>query len=127
MEQSAQDINNIDDGRRAAPPGLLSGLGLMAGLAALAGASCCALPLVLAMLGLGGAWLASFSLFIVFRPYIISAALLIIAIGWLLALRRTSTARTRLALGVATALVCGALLISEYEPEITRYLVSLRR
>src|SRR5882672_4396553 len=106
---------------------LLSHVGLAAALAAFAGASCCALPLVLASLGLAGAWIANLGVFIVYRPYITMAALIAIGAGWAIALRRRPSGRTFFVLGVATVIVLAALALTQYEPEITRYLVALRR
>lgn len=106
---------------------LLSQVGLVAALAALIGASCCALPLVLASLGLAGAWIANLGMFVVYRPYITVVALIVIAVGWAIALRRKASGRTFLVLSLATVIVLAALAVAHYEPEITRYLVSLRR
>ena len=49
---------------------LLSQLGLVAAVAALVGASCCALPLALAWLGLAGAWIANLGILVAYRSYI---------------------------------------------------------
>ena len=106
---------------------LLSTLGLVAALAALVGASCCVLPLVLASAGLAGAWIASLEIFVVYRTYITIIAVVVIAAGWWIALRRHSSRGTLIVLGCATVLVLGALVLSHYEGPITRYVLSLRR
>jgi mercuric ion transport protein len=106
---------------------LLSTLGLVAALAAFVGASCCVLPLVLASAGLAGAWIANLEIFVVYRIYITLVALVVIAIGWWIALRRRSSRGTLIVLGCATVLVLGALILTEYEGTITRYVLSLRR
>jgi mercuric ion transport protein len=106
---------------------LLSQLGLVAAVAALVGASCCALPLALAWLGLAGAWVANLGIFVAYRPYITAAAVALIGIGWIIAIWRTTTNRTFVVLALATMLVGGAVLVSYYETELTRYLVALRR
>ena len=67
---------------------LLSQLGLVAAVAALVGASCCALPLALAWFGLAGAWIANLGIFVTYRPYITGAALIVIGLGWIIAVRR---------------------------------------
>jgi mercuric ion transport protein len=105
----------------------LSILGLALALAAFIGASCCALPLLLASLGLAGAWIANLEVFLVYRAYFTLAALVLIAIGWTMALRRRASARTFIVLGLATVTMLVALAIAQYEGEISRYLVSLRR
>jgi len=106
---------------------LLSQLGLVAAIGALAGASCCALPLALAWLGLAGAWIGNLGIFVTYRPYITAAAVVLIGVGWVIASRRRATKRTIVVLALATALVGGAILVSYYEAELTRYLVALRR
>jgi len=106
---------------------LLSQLGLIAAVAALVGASCCALPLALAWLGLAGAWIANLGIFVTYRPYITGAAVIVIGLGWIIAVRRRAASRTFVVLALATILVSGAVLVSYYETELTRYLVALRR
>jgi mercuric ion transport protein len=105
----------------------LTSAGLVVAVAAFVGASCCALPLILASLGLAGAWIANLEVFVVYRAYITVAALVLIAIGWAVAFRRRPLGRTFFVLGIATVTVLAALALTQYEPEITRYLVSLRR
>jgi MerT mercuric transport protein len=61
---------------------LLSLVGLAAAPAALVGASCCALLLVLASLGLAGAWIANLGIFVSYRSYVTVAAVVVIAMGW---------------------------------------------
>ena len=107
--------------------GLLSQLGLVAAVAALVGASCCALPLALAWLGLAGAWIANLGFFVAYRPYITAAAMALVGIGWIIEIRRTAANRTFVVLALATMLVGGAILVSYFETELTRYLVALRR
>ena len=106
---------------------LLSQLGLVAAVAALVGASCCALPLALAWFGLAGAWIANLGIFVAYRPYITATAVVLIGVGWVIAGRRRAANRTLVVLALATALVGGAILVSYYEAELTRYLVALRR
>ena len=106
---------------------LLSQLGLVAAVAALVGASCCALPLALAWFGLAGAWIANLGIFVTYRPYITAAAVILIGLGWIIAVRRRAANRTFIVLALATMLVGGAVLVSYYETELARYLVALRR
>ena len=107
--------------------GLLSQVGLVAAIAALVGASCCALPLALAWIGLAGAWIANLEIFVVYRSYITVFAMIVIGLGWVIAVRRRASLRTLLVLGVATIFIAGALLLAHYETDLTRYLVALRR
>jgi len=118
------------DVRASAEPrhiSLLSQLGLVAAVAALVGASCCALPLALAWLGLAGAWIGNLAIFVAYRAYITAAAVVLIGVGWVIASRRRAANRTFVVLALATVLVGGAMLVPYYETELARYLVALRR
>lgn len=126
MSNAMQQTNTKAEGG-ARHLGLISQVGLIAAMAALVGASCCALPLALAWLGLAGAWMANLGIFVVYRPYITLLAIIIILFGWVVALRRRASPRTLVILGVASIVVGAALLIAHYETELTRYLIALRR
>jgi mercuric ion transport protein len=126
MSEMVQDKNVPVTGAKPAVS-VLSGLGLIAAIAALVGASCCALPLLLAWAGLAGAWIANLGVFVAYRPYITGAALVMIALGWVSALWRGSPRRTLVVLACATVLVLAAIALTQYEPQVTRYLVSFRR
>ena len=102
---------------------LLPGAGLVAAIAALAGASCCVLPLLLAAVGVGGAWIAQLAIFVTYQWYILTFAAALIAISWIVALVRGSSGRTKLILAVSTALVLAALVMPIYEEEITQFLL----
>lgn len=101
--------------------------GLVAAIAALVGASCCVLPLAMAWLGLAGAWIANLEPFVAYRLYITSFAIIVIAVGWVMAARRRVPLRTLVVLGVASLLVGAALLMAHYDAELTRYLTAMRR
>jgi mercuric ion transport protein len=105
----------------------LSGLGMIVGVGAFIGASCCALPILLGSIGLGGGWIATLSPFIAYRGVIIGVASVVIAVGWWLALTRRSKGSVYGLLGIATAIVISAILLSIYEVDVTRFLVSWRR
>jgi mercuric ion transport protein len=126
MSDAVQQANRGTE-RGTRTVGVVSQVGLIAAIAALVGASCCALPLALAWLGLAGAWLANLGIFVVYRPYVTAFAIIVNALGWATALRRRASLRTLMVLGVATVLVVAALLIAHYETELTRYLIALRR
>jgi mercuric ion transport protein len=56
---------------------------LLVGVAAALGASvCCVLPLVLVMLGLGGAWVSSLSAMAPYRPFFVGLALLFLGVAF---------------------------------------------
>jgi hypothetical protein len=54
-------------------------------------------------------------------------AVVVIALGWVIAFRRHAPVRTLMILGAASVLLATALLIAHYETELTRYLIALRR
>lgn len=126
MSNTVQQTNAKAGGGRG-PIGIVSQVGLVAAIAALVGASCCALPLALAWLGLAGAWIATLEIFVVYRPYTTAFAIIVISLGWVIAVRRRASRRTLVVLSLASLVVGGALLIANYESELTRYLVALRR
>jgi mercuric ion transport protein len=66
--------------------GLLISLGSVAG--ALGVASCCALPLAFAALGLGGAWLSGLSVLAPYQPILLAATLALLGAGSLIVYRR---------------------------------------
>ncbi|MBX9591865.1 MAG: hypothetical protein K2X43_21445 [Hyphomonadaceae bacterium] len=126
MSDAVQQAHReAERGTRSA--GVVPQVGLVAAIAALAGASCCVLPLALAWLGLTGAWLANLGVLVVYRPYVTAFAIIVIALGWAVALRRRASVRTLMVLGAASVLVVAALLIAHYETELARYLIALRR
>lgn len=113
-------------------------------VAAFLTASCCAFPLIFVILGLGGAWLSIFDALLPYRYYFITPALVAVGLSWgLLLIQRYRTGRacrtdgvcarpatSRFAfrmLAVSTVLVIGAVLISEYQGDVTRSLFELRQ
>ena len=55
--------------------------------AAVAG-SCCALPLALASVGIGGAWLGNLGTLTLYRPYVLSVAVIALALAWTVSIRK---------------------------------------
>lgn len=106
---------------------VVSGLGVLAAIAALAGASCCVLPLLLAIGGLGGAWIANLGVLTPYQPYILGFAGVLVLIGWIVAFRRNARRRTLVVLGVATALIVVAVVVAANERSLTQYLFVLWR
>lgn len=119
--------------------GIFASLSLFTGLGAAVASSCCAMPLALATAGIGGAWLRNFSGLIFYKDYILSAAVIALLVGWIVAIRRRaracevegacsrrSTSRlTFVALALSTVLVGFAAVSNWLEPLIVRYLLSL--
>lgn len=126
MSKTEQPPSAKADGK-AGHIGVLTQAGVIAAIAALVGASCCALPLALAWLGLAGAWMANLEIFVVYRPYIAAFAIIVIGLGWIMAIRRRASPRTLVILGLASVLAGAALVIAHYDAELTRYLIALGR
>lgn len=59
----------------------------LAGVLALVSASCCALPIGLTVLGLGGSWLSLLGPLADYRFVILAIAAVVIALGWIFYLR----------------------------------------
>lgn len=51
-------------------------------IAAIAASLCCIGPLVLVMLGIGGAWVSNLSVLEPFRPYSLAAAVIFLFLAW---------------------------------------------
>ncbi len=113
-------------------------LSLVSGLGAVAVSSCCALPLALSAAGLGGAWLGGLSELTFYRPYLLSAAVVALAAGWIVALGRrmacakadgcAPSARNRLTfgmLGLSTLMVGTAAAWDLLEPPVLAALLRL--
>lgn len=136
------DLSNLAGAEVSATDGvnLVTGTSLVAGIGALASASCCALPLALSMLGVGSAWLVHFGVLVQNREIIAGAALVILASGWVFALRRSNAACERegvcarpatswiifSVLTLTTAFVALAIGYSWWEPAVFQFLLSLR-
>ena len=116
-----------DGGKSDGASATVAGLGLIAGLGALIGASCCILPLLLAIAGVGGSWVASIGALTPYQPYLLGMAALCVGIGWFVALRRRARARVVFMLGLATVLVFGSVLTAIYERPLTQYLFAIWR
>jgi mercuric ion transport protein len=82
---------------------MAGGAGLAAGLAGIFASSCCVLPLVLVAFGLGSAGAAVIPALAALRLYLIAAAILAVAVGWLSHLRGWRTERVGTACAAAAA------------------------
>jgi mercuric ion transport protein len=137
--QSARPKMTARGARRVIRTGPLAAFNLAAAGGAVLVSSCCALPLVFAMAGLGGAWLGKVSELGPYEDYVLAAAVLPLAVGWTMAVRHSANGcstetggagrrfkiRTYGVLTLSTALVCLAALSDLIEPGIVAYLMSL--
>ena len=124
------------------PSAAMGGLGALAGLGAILASSCCVVPSLLGMAGLGGAAVAVQDVGIAasLQPYLLGAAGLMIGAAWLAFLRNrrrvaracASGACARRAapwitgglLSVATAAVLLAMFWGRLEPHVLQWLLS---
>jgi len=78
--------------RTSAAP--LAGLGALLGLGGIAAGGCCVLPLAFAALGIGGSWLGGLIALAPYRPYVVTAAGLVLVAAWIVAIRRRRACAT---------------------------------
>jgi mercuric ion transport protein len=81
------EIRSAEDGP-VSGPGLLVGVGTVAGLGALMASSCCAVPILLASLGAGGAVFSGLEALVNIRIYLLGAASIAILVSWGIFLRQ---------------------------------------
>jgi len=97
---------------------------LMSGTALVA-AACCVLPMVLVLLGLGGAWLAIFARAAALAPWIVAASVVLVVAAWLAALRTRRPRRVGATLVLATAATAAAWAGWAYEAALNEWLIIL--
>ena len=105
----------------------VASLGFVAGFGALIGASCCILPLLLAIGGVSGSWIAGIGALTPYQPYLLGLAALCITVGWAIAIRRRMSLWIVAVLAMATLLVLGSVVTAIYERPVTQYLFSVWR
>lgn len=116
---------------------MAGGAGLAAGLAGIVASSCCVLPLVLVGFGLGSVAAAIIPALAASRPYLLGAAVIAVAFGWVSHVRGRRAAgaatvcsvgarprRTPLWLGLATGIV---LLALSWQPLVEPWLLAWMR
>ncbi len=123
MNARIMQIAATEDGR---PRGAVLGI---AALLALLSASCCVLPIALAIVGLGGAWLAVLGPFVAYRWAILGAIGLVLLWAWFRLFRGTRRgARMRGAMALATvASLAFAVAVAAplWEADATRVLMDV--
>lgn len=105
--------------------GSIAKIGLTGSIVAALTASCCVLPMVLMLFGLGGSWLAVFGKIAAFGFYVGAFSLLLLIAAWMLALRRGSSRSTIATLSVGSVLIAGSWLVMLNETVINDYIISL--
>lgn len=103
----------------------LAKIGLTGSILTAFAAFCCVLPMVLMLLGLGGAWLAAFATIAAAGFYLGGVSLVLLVAAWVVALRRGSRRQTIAMLSVGSALIAASLLVVLSEAAINDYIISL--
>lgn len=67
-------------------------VGALAGIGALSVSSCCALPMVFALAGIGAGWLGDLEAFSAYRPAILGVAGVALVVAWAVFVRRQRAA-----------------------------------
>ena len=123
--QNASDIPQPDrDEASDAACGLLAGGGALSGLLAFIGASCCVLPILLVGMGVSSGVVAQLGVFVQLQPWLLGAALVLIAGSFAAAYRggRRPRPRTLAILLVGAVLVALSIGLSLYETEVLQWL-----
>ena len=95
-----------------------------AGVLALLSASCCVLPLALAIVGLGGSWLVVLAPFVAYRGVVLAVVAVVLALAWVIAIRRRQR-QARAVTAVATVMFGAAMSAPLWEGAAVRGLWSV--
>jgi mercuric ion transport protein len=98
--------------------------GLAAASVAVVASSCCAIPMALAFMGVSTGAVSLLGPLHELRPIILGLAVVLLAAGWFLAIRRRS-ARAYPMLGIATLLIVVALTWQIWDPMLERVVMQL--
>ena len=123
--QNASDIPQPDkDEASGAVCGLVAGGGALSGLLAFIGASCCVLTILLVGMGVSSGVVAQLGVFVQLQPWLLGAALVLIAGSFAAAHRggRRPRPRTLAILLVGAVLVALSIGLSLYETEVLQWL-----
>lgn len=96
----------------------------IATLFAMLSASCCIIPLVLTVIGLGGAWLSVLGPFIAYREFILLGVTMIVLVMWWRVLRSGGLNRGAYMSGVATTAVLLRWIAPLWEWEVSSVLMN---
>lgn len=96
-----------------------------AGLLALMTSSCCILPMLLLVMGLGGSWIAVFGKVAATSLIVLGMSTAIVALAWFLAYRNHALSQLKSWLAGSTALIIIAWIIVYNETRINDFLITL--
>jgi hypothetical protein len=97
---------------------------LMSGTALVA-AACCVLPMVLVLLGVGGAWGAIVARAAVPAPWLVAVSVVLVVAAWLAALRTRPPRGGRATLALATVAAAAAWTVWAHEATLNDWLITL--
>lgn len=103
----------------------LLGLSYLGSLGSFGAATCCVLPTVLMLLGIGGSWVVIFARIAAVGYYVLAASVVVLALAWIVAYRRGVLRRLTLRLAAGTMLTAAAGAILLNETPINDYFISL--
>jgi len=119
--------------------GKLASLSAALGFGAVASGGCCTIPLALATVGVSGGWIGGLAAIAPYKPYLLGAAGLTLATGWLFAFRKrvsceesgacrsVKTSRGSVVLlSIATFAFAAAAFWSWIEPQVNGWLLALQ-
>lgn len=122
--------DTIPDNKVARPVYYFLNIGMFTSGLSLLFASCCAWPIILVILGIGGAWLSIFDVFFAYRLWFLVPAFTLISIvwGWVFfrVKRKLPVRRLVYRSLFATILIIFAVLISENQGVIIKNLFELK-
>lgn len=99
------------------------GLSYFGSMSAIGVASCCVLPMIMMLFGLGGNWLAIFGKISAVSYYVLAISTALVAISWLVSQRHGSMAKLKWWLAGSTIMACLAWVIVFNEARINDYLI----
>jgi mercuric ion transport protein len=117
-------MQRANDSRKVAVDPLAQ-LGLVGSVGAVLTASCCALPMVMMLVGLGGAWTGVFARVAAAGYSVAGASALLLAAAWIVALRRGLRRPALVVLGLGTMLSAAAWAILLNANGINDWLIGL--
>ena len=86
-------------------------------------ATCCVLPMIMMLLGLGGSWLAIFGKIAAASYYVLAISTVFVAVAWLASFTRGSMKKLKWLLAGSTALTALAWVVVFNETRINDYLI----
>ncbi|NRG19236.1 hypothetical protein HPQ64_16215 [Rhizobiales bacterium] len=103
---------------------MVASLGVLGSVVAFFAGLCCFLPMIFLIAGLGGAWIAIFGKVAAIVYFALCSSLVLVAIGWFIAIRRGSAPAMRKKLILASVLTVLAAVLVFNETALNDYLIT---